>query len=433
MRLQLLSFGRESAKCAFVAIEAAVLPSTLQIVVAGKSMMPGDYVLSIPGSHFQAESVVMNMEFPKDVIQPEIAELKQPIQTDEGSLFHPGVVRFTVRNPKWGTVRSCAVSKDVCIGDVISRLLPNFMSLARPVLCCNENPVDPVVKVGDLPDGECCIHLSTAKPWPVAEVVITRCSVKSAFHCKEPVPEICRRMRHFCMLSQNPKNDFTIMTLLNGKSVDPRLQVGQNEGQPTLEFRVCALPGGAKNNHKTNEANAKKLRPILAQRGILEEALAARAALIVGAIDRTELSTILTKDDGMAWDELKTKANQAKLRPITNAELKDHQKLQRKKAADGMLQKKGSDRARANQTFASKGEPLKKAFIDPKHFSCPMGKIGIIELHQWGPNQCGIAIATTAEATKLLPVTKISPDPLALVILDQRTICRTNADCLACH
>ena len=99
--------------CAFVATEAAVLPSMLQILVAGKRMFPEEYVLSIPELHFQAESVVMDMEFSKEGIQPEIAELKKPIQSDEGSLFHPGVVRFTVRNPKWGTVRSCAVSKDV--------------------------------------------------------------------------------------------------------------------------------------------------------------------------------------------------------------------------------------------------------------------------------------------------------------------------------
>ena len=422
--------------CAFVATEAAVLPSTLQILVAGKRMFPEEYVLSIPELHFQAESVVMDMESPKEGIQPEIAELKKPIQSDEGSLFHPGVVRFTVRNPKWGTVRSCAVSKDVCIGEVISRLLPDFMSLTPPVMCCNEKPVDPVVKVGDLPEGECCIHFSTAKPWPVAEVVITHFSVKSAFHCKEgnsiqmwvkgPFDyrakprnlQADEALLHVVAKSLSEiKNDLTIMTLLNGKSVDPRLQVGQIEGQPTLEFRVCALPGGAKNNQKANEANANKLRPILAQRGVPEEALAARAALIVGTIDSAELSTILTKDDRMAWDELKTKANQAKIRLITNAELKDHQKLQRKKAAEGVLQKKESDRTRAGQTVPPKGEPLKKVFIDPKHFTCPMGKIGIIELHQWGPDQCGIAIATTAEATKLLPVNKISPDPLALVVL----------------
>lgn len=156
---------------------------------------------------------------------------------------------------------------------------------------------------------------------------------------------------------------------------------------------------------------------VLGQRGVPQEALAARAALLVGTIDASQLTTILSKDDRAAWDELKVQANKAKIRMITNVELKEHQKLQRKKASEGTLQHKHT-RPRGNDKPASSSdEPLKKVFIDPKHFQCESGKVNIIDLAQWGPDQCGIAIATTAEANKMMPVDKISPEPLALVVL----------------
>ena len=138
---------------------------------------------------------------------------------------------------------------------------------------------------------------------------------------------------------------------------------------------------------------------------------------MLALFDASQLTTILSKDDRAAWDELKVQANKAKIRMITNVELKEHQKLQRKKASEGTLQHKHT-RPRGNDKPASSSdEPLKKVFIDPKHFQCESGKVNIIDLAQWGPDQCGIAIATTAEANKMMPVDKISPEPLALVVL----------------
>ena len=102
---------------------------------------------------------------------------------------------------------------------------------------------------------------------------------------------------------------------------------------------------------------------------------------------------------------------------ITNIELKDHQKMQRKKAAEGTLQHKPTKANKKEKSASASDEPLKKVFIDPKHFQCDTGKINIIDLAQWGPDQCGIAIATTAEANRMMPIHKISPEPLALVVL----------------
>ena len=421
---------------AYVATEAAVLPSCLQIAANGTAMNPEQYVLSVVDLHFQATMLIADIEVPRPLAEPEVLQVSEPVQSDEGSLFHPGVFRFTIRNPKWGTVRSCAVLAETCLGEVINDLLPNFMQDGMPQLCCKEQILPPSMKVGDMPKEDVWMHFPTAKPWPAAQVVVSAFSIKSPFYvghdetiaiwvkgpfdhraCLRAIPGNETLLHVTARLLSEVMSSITIIAMQNGKGIDPRLHIHQLNREATVEFRACALPGGVKSTSKVNEANAKKLQTILGQRGVPQEALAARAALLVGTIDASQLTTILSKDDRAAWDELKVQANKAKIRMITNVELKEHQKLQRKKASEGTLQHKHT-RPRGNDKPASSSdEPLKKVFIDPKHFQCESGKVNIIDLAQWGPDQCGIAIATTAEANKMMPVDKISPEPLALVVL----------------
>ena len=426
--------------CAYIATEAAVLPSCLQIVTRDRIMRPEDFVLSTTEMHFQAVPIVHELGTPKEIEVPVPVAVNEAVFSDEGSPFHPGVLRFTLRNPKWGTVKSCAVSENVSVEELLGCLLPDFMQGPAPQFCHEGKLIDPKMLVKELPKSDLSIYFPTAKPWPVVEVIVTRFSIRSAFAdedghsihmwIKGPFDFRAKQLKlssdqtlsHVAAkLLSEVKSDLTLLVMQNGKGIDPRLALHQIQQDHTIEFRACALPGGAKGNPKTLEANAKKLKPILAQRGVPEEALAARAALIAGAIDTTELATILTKDEKQIWDELKIKANQARIRMITHMELKDHQKMQRKKASEGTLKNEQAKAKVPKQPASSNAEPLKKVFIDPKHFTCPTGKIGIIDLTQWGPDQCGIAIATTAEASKMMPVNKISPDALALVVLTRET------------
>eukprot|EP00435_Cladocopium_sp_Y103_P027955 s199_g6.t3 len=421
---------------AYIATEAAVLPSGLQIIADERIMMSSEYVLSTQVMHFQAVLKTHDIEIPRPITEPEIVHVDAAVHTDEGGLFHPGLLRFTVRNPKWGTIRSCVVTQNSSAKDVMDKLLPGFLPDTSPQFCHNGSLIKHDTPVKELPREGLAIFFPTAKPWPVADVVVSTFSIKSAFnvegkevikiwvkgpfdfrahHMSLPIDETLLQIASRFLA--DAKCDLSLLVMQNGKGIDPRQLVGQTNSETTVEFRACALPGGAKGNPKVNEANAKKLRTMLAQRGVPEAALAARAALIVGTVDSAELSTILTKEDKQAWGELKIKANQAKIRMITSMELKDHQKAQRKKAAEGTLPKKEGEKPNRNKPAGKNDEPLKKVYIDPKHFTCPAGKLNIIDLAQWGPDQNGIAIATMAEALKMMPVNKISPDALALVVL----------------
>ena len=87
--------------------------------------------------------------------------------------------------------------------------------------------------------------------------------------------------------------------LQNGKSVDPRLFVQQAE-PATIDIRVCALPGGAKNS---NDQLAKKLAEILQKRGVPSVDKESRAALILSKIPHSEVTAILSKNEFDAWAE----------------------------------------------------------------------------------------------------------------------------------
>ena len=58
-----------------------------------------------------------------------------------------------------------------------------------------------------------------------------------------------------------------------------------------------------------------------------------------------------------------------------------------------------------------------RVFIDPSHFRCSGVQPATIKAAQWGPDAKGIAIANRADASKLLPVSKLSADGLALLVL----------------
>eukprot|EP00435_Cladocopium_sp_Y103_P011103 s4555_g2.t2 len=285
--------------CAFVATEAAVLPSCLQVlaILNGIVMGPDDFVLATTELHFQAVPVTNGYSIPRPIAEPEVLSVNAPVHSDEGTLFHPGVVRFTMRNPKWGTIRSCAVSKEATVGQVVECLLPDFLENAKPIMCHREIQLHPDFPVCDLPSGDLTIFFPTAKPWPVADVVLSKFNVKSAFAVSNEgsinvwVKGPFDYRPHLKKLSKNDsllqvlakflseiKNDLTVIVMQGGKGLDPRLHIHQVNPEATLEFRVCALPGGAKASSKVNEANAKKLKPILAQRGVPDEGLAARAA-----------------------------------------------------------------------------------------------------------------------------------------------------------
>lgn len=210
----------------------------------------------------------------------------------------------------------------------------------------------------------------------------------------------------------------TLLVLQQGKSIDPRNFV-QQVGSDTIEIRVCALPGGAKNDQLT-----KKLADILFKRGVPNHDKESRANLILTKISHSEVAAILTKNEFDAWSELKKKANEHKIRMITSTELKEFQKKQRSdKSGPSKASKPASSNGVSKRQKVANSVDVDPAqvVIDLSHFTCGGDKPLPIKVAQWGPDAKGIAIASPAEARKLLPISNLSADGLALLVLTDRT------------
>ena len=421
----------------FVACEAAILSASVQIVANGKVMQPRDFVLQNSEVVFQAVIVACGANSlieTKTELHDHAETLKcpPPGTSDVALPAHQGLVRFTTRHPKWGTVRSVTVPTTSTANEAICLLLPGFEQ-SNPRFCVNEEVMDSHRNIGSFPEGNLDIWFDCQKPWPLVQVVRTTpfkkhgtpihvCAkdVKGPFDfkakcCKVPLDwTILDLVASFLELHASA---LTLLVLQQGKSIDPRTFV-QQVGPETIDIRVCALPGGAKNNI---EALTKKLAEILFKRGVLNEDKDSRASMILSKISHSEVAAILTKNEFDAWSELKKKANEHKIRMITSNELKVFQKEQRTEKGGPSKPASSSGPAKRPKKAGPADVDPDQVTIDLSHFTCGSDRPLPLKVAQWGPDSKGIAIATPAEAKKLLPISNLSADGLALLVLTDRT------------
>lgn len=420
---------------AFVAAEAALLASRVCMWHQDDLMQPGDYVLQWNTDVFQAKLVQDQVSVetlrPSSHLdgfsgKPEPVVVAHAICTDNALPSHQGNIRVSVRHPKWGTIRSIAVPKDMSMKSVLQKLLPGFHAPRFPHFCHGDHPLSTSDPAAMLCWGKIEIFFPGEKPWPVAAVDVLEPFCPKEFQPHDELITIwvkgpfSFRARQFTF----PKgttlthvvasfllmhdSDLTLIPMQNGRGVDPRLHVEDLLSGIQLDIRVCALPGGAKGPDETT----KKLMSFLQSKGVPQSESLARAKLVIGKSNVAEIRTILSKSDFDAWKELKTIANDAKIRLVTNTELKQHQRAQR------------TSKSQSSKDIPPKPEPAKSSFkmekkvlLDPSHFHCDSGKIVSIDLSSFGPDSRGSAIASRDEATKLLPVKKLSVDPLALFVI----------------
>eukprot|EP00438_Fugacium_kawagutii_P034403 Skav207738 [mRNA] locus=scaffold362:374752:379339:- [translate_table: standard] len=353
--------------------------------------------------------------------------LKHPVVSPP-AVAKPGGLRFTVVDPRWGTTKTVSVEKGTTANELLCLLLPAYCANNMPVLSCGEVTIYGECPVEVLPIRSLevafpgtefpvgpVIHQDGNDPWTdQCETLIL--SIKGPFEHRPRITKIpttwtLLNIASHCLKDVNCK--MTLMCLQGGRGLDPKLSVRMVDPNQTIDFRACALPGGGKPVDQT----ANKLKKILASKGVQEESLPARIALITSKIPNPELVTILMQDEHMAWTALKKKANEIKLRMVTTQELHDHQRRQRdsKQAASSDQPKKPPKASSVRQPKPEKVQ--QQVTVDLAHFHCEDHALTKLDIAQWGPDKSGITIANKDDASKLLPVTSLSVQPLALVVL----------------
>ena len=421
---------------AFVACECRVLPSKV-IILDGDSPMPeGAFVLQQLCSSFRA-TIFVNPLDTRQLIPKKLCDFGQakdirvagvkvanPIFTDNALPSDSGFIRFAVRNPKWGSIRSVAVHNKTPLHSLVSMLLPDFDEpipyiTAQSVILDQSMPVCQLLEYEDIE-----LHFSGFKPWPVTNLeylipfaplvpqdpqFTVKIWVKGPFDYRAKICHVDREWSVTKLAASYQvlhKSNLTMIAMQHGKAVDTRLQVQDLCLDHELQIRVCALPGGAK-----SEDLQRFLEPLLTKRGVLESAVKSRVQTILSKIDNATIRAHMHDDPQTFWGYLKQWANDAKLRHITPEELKAQKKAGRLEAKEHSSASSSVKNKKLSEATAE------KVAIDTLHFVANNAAVKQIDLNGFAPDRTGIAIVTPEEAMKCLPVRNISVEPLALIVL----------------
>lgn len=413
----------------YVAAAADVLPTQVRIHDMHKPLDQQSFVLAHDLVQFDCELVPQLMECWRPGQPTTTVRIEDPVVPQPSMQPCQNAIRFTIADPKWATIRSVSMSPEATVDQLMLKLLPSMCETAMPVLSSGVVTYYGECKLKDvskhaleisypqvgLPVGPVsvqnhedplqvhdeCMHLWVKGPFEhrakVMKIPVGWTLLNIATHC---VKDFSGRM--------------TMVVMQGGRGVDPKLQVTLLDPNMTLDIRACALPGGA----KQQEQVSTKLRHMLATRGVDEAALSARVSLIMSKIPAAELSSILSQEEHLAWGALKKQANLVKLRMITTVELQDFQKKQRqvKSASASSSAPPAVKESKPKKEKKNAGSKPDKVTIELSHFHSE-GALTKLDISQWGPDKSGVAIATVEEAMKLLPVTKLAVEPLALVVL----------------
>eukprot|EP00438_Fugacium_kawagutii_P003841 Skav230662 [mRNA] locus=scaffold2185:79393:85398:+ [translate_table: standard] len=412
----------------YFAAESAILPSAIIIATDNMIVQPSQFVLQFPTCSFTASLKASQLTLTELCF----AENHKGPEKQVQYLFLPDAcvgsfdMRVLVCDPMWKSVKAFTASSQGSIVDVIQEAfgeqrianmvlkqdniilqsdgkLASICGLTQMtvILDCFDQTRNIAIFAEAITPKEQSgntVPIQVRGPWTNKSVVMNAISTWSVF----------KLINHFL---GEKKVDTTVLPLLNGKLIDPTMMLCELPCKPIIELRLCSLPGGAKNQ---KDELAQKLTAALTKRGVSAEASEERVKLIMSKIPIADLKTFFTKDETGMWTELKNAANKAQIRLVTVAELKQHQQLQRA-AKDKFPKQPPAKKSRPN------ADP-KKFLFDVGHFNAEGERVPSIELASFGSDAHGLCIASIAEAQPFLPVSKISSEPLGMLILSNHAI-----------
>ena len=421
---------------AMLAAEAAVLQQSVIVTHQTKAIAPGTFLLAIAAVEFRAE-LVATMHRPTMLVNKtscaiedqeqytvQAMMIRSPLRQENINHAASRDIRCAIYNAKWGTIRTVARGPHHMVGTLLHALCPDFAANDEPYLTIDGMHVPNNALLGQLPrDRLWHVAFGGVKPWATQTIERYTQDEKKMHNAGEKQKTWIQHPFQARATEVQVDSDWTILKITAASLidyncdltiVDPRIRADHLCPGHQLTLRVCGLPGGAKNA----EDATKRLKTILKERGVPDEAIDARVTAILGKVPIAKIRTHAAEEPQTFWQSMKELANKHQVRMITPAELKEHQKQARKRAANAreIAAKEDTSNAKVKKIQA------KQVNVNMKHFAAQNGPIPRIELTQWGPDAKGIAVVAYHEAEKLLPVTQLSADPLALLVVTTKPI-----------
>lgn len=227
-------------------------------------------------------------------------------------------------------------------------------------------------------------------------------------------------LRDTCkMIAPDIGDHIQVIAEINHHRVPIDTPISNIDSCHVVRFRCFPLKGGVKGESRSDFRS--QLREQLLSHGVPENAVAARIHAVTSAIPDNRLTECFSQSD--VWGALKNLCTAANVRMVLPQELKDRQTSLRAapKNGDLRLRTKGKGKGKA-LSESSKRAPLLPPMVENvdfhNDFQGPDGlTLPIIYPSAMCTNGTGVCPMNLSQAKSFLPVSIISPDPLAILIL----------------
>lgn len=421
--------------------------SCIKLSADKRMIQPGCYIAALGSCRFEVKNEAV-VTLPGDIptVQMPCGLPFPPDHSDLSMTPVPSTIRVAARHLIWSSVRTVLVPVDESIQSMLYMLFPDMKTSCQMSLCCGIHDIDEFSRVKTLNFNSIYeINFGTSKPLPVAVIeFITPMSivdqmqigtqesagpnpikrwVRSPFQSK-PFEKYFRTNQTLVNLAAQYMAHSTLtqsmLTLVNGKCVDPRICIDQVAHESVITIRCCPLVGCV----KKNEDIKKMLHQQLIARGVHEESIQARIESILSCVPADKLRTFVSETWSKQWDGIKNLANEGKIRLVTVEELKSFQKS--KKAERAHDEKSTAASSNTNSTGPSvkssvsnlaRKSSLHEVNVDLSYFKAGGMQVAQLSAESFGPDAQGAAIMHFESAQRFLPPTKLSPEHLAIIAI----------------
>ena len=410
---------------AYFAAEAAILPSAVNIWAGEKLCSQDAFAIAIPTTIFQARLTAITHDLLDDPnqVQEEIRNLKK----DE-AMKHPkpGTITIAFAEPQWKKVRVYCMNGMDTVATMKQKMFPGAM---KNLFYHDGSPIPETETLDEMTkrQGDIDILFDYRQPVPCTTLAFAQpyqfpdesCDFKievqdpfSVHSTSMYVPQAASVTEVAARVASGYCTDINMQITQNGKLIDPRVAVNQCFDQ-VFRFRATGLAGGAKANDDVTRA----LEAALTARGVPHEAVQGRITMILNKIPAKDIRPDIHLESEAFWTRLKFMANEAKVRLITSQELKEHQKKVRTEKKHSNAIAPAPKQKKVKPSLVKPALQASELSIDVAHFEAAKITPPAIDFAKFGPDATGIAVASMEEANKMLPVSSLSADPLALMVI----------------
>ncbi len=363
-------------------------------------------------------------------------------------------IRFAIRHPVWTTVRTVTATMQDKIGDMLEKMFPDLKQQCQISMMdhggniLNEMPVS-LINIGAYYE----VEFGATHPYPVTQIEIVqpigivdqmnigkkeKCShcisvkrwVRTPFQTKPYEQHFAKHQTLTRMAAQyfaHCESTQTVMTMIDGKAVDPRTQIGDIPEDRVVTFRACPMLGGGKERDKDVK---KILNEQFLSRGVPKESIQSRVEGFLAKVASDKIRTHSGETWARQWVSIKQLANEAHFRLITTDELRAFQTKKKTNRNQEVASSASTNASSAGSSITSRGSNgtnpkqlnLSEIRIDLSYFKAAGEEVKMISVEAFGPDSCGVIAMHIDSAIKYLPIKRLSADPLAIIAVGSKPI-----------